>query len=400
MIPQSDFLRLNAFHVVNDGLYDSVPILLSFMFIAFGAGEREVGIVTSCAAACSTLISLSTVRVSRKLRMAHIFVLVSVLYGIGFLANSAARSVWFSGFFFVLALCGHGIFHTVAFAYISAHTERRFLGKVMGDFTVIGDIGRIPLVSFAGFAAAFSIWDVPGWRFVCLAYGAAALLAAILLLASARRFPDRAEDDKVPGEARPRGLPPFALLRDKDVALSMLSSALNAFSSDRVFTFLPLLLFAKGVQPERMGAFALGFTLGSCLGRMACGRLIDRFGSRQIFAAASLLTATLLLALTAAEQFILIVAVSFSLGLIARGALPAVQTVITEPESARHNYAGIFSLNTFLRGGVNMLTPLLFGFVGATFGMYRIFYIMAGGALLAAMPILLTRPRQAGDAAS
>jgi MFS family permease len=395
MIPQSAFLRLNAFHVVNDGLYDSVPILLSFIFIAFGAGEREVGVVTSCAAACSTLISLSTVWLSRKLRMAHIFVLVSVLYGIGFLANSAAHNVWFSGFFFVLALCGHGIFHTVAFSYISAHTERRFLGKVMGDFTVIGDIGRIPLVSFAGFAAAFSVWDVPGWRLVCLAHGAAALLAAIWLLVSARRFPDKAEEIKASGEARPQRLPPFVLLRDKDVALSMLSSALNAFSSDRVFTFLPLLLFAKGIEPERMGAFALGFTLGSCLGRMACGRLIDRFGSRPVFAAASLLMAALLLALTAAEQFLLIVAVALSLGLVARGASPVVQIVITEPESARRNYAGIFSLNTFFRGGVNMLTPLLFGFVGAAFDMHWSFYLMAGGALLAAIPILLTRPRQA-----
>jgi len=155
MIPKNAFLRLNAFHVVNDGLYDSVPILLAFMFITFGAGEREVGIVTSCAAALSTLISLSTVWVSRKLRMAHIFSLVSVLYGIGFVVNSTAQNVLFSGVFFVLALCGHGIFHVVAFSYISAHTERRLLGKVMGDFTVVGDIGRIPLVSFAGFAAAF-----------------------------------------------------------------------------------------------------------------------------------------------------------------------------------------------------------------------------------------------------
>jgi len=395
MIPKSAFLRLNAFHVVNDGLYDSVPILLSFMFIAFGAGEREVGVVTSCAAACSTLISLSGVWISRKLRMAHIFALVSALYGIGFLANSVAWNVPFSGCFFVLALCGHGIFHTVAFSYISAHTERRVLGKVMGDFTVIGDIGRIPLVSFAGFAAAFSLWDVPGWRFVNVSYGTAALLAAIWLLMSARHFPDRPENNEASEEPQTRRLPPFALLRDKDVALSMLSSALNAFSSDRIFTFLPLLLFAKGIEPERMGAFALGFTVGSCLGRMACGRLIDRCGSRPIFAAASLLMAVLLLALTAVEHFLLIAAVSLTLGLVARGAAPVVQTIVTEPENARRTYAGIFSMNTFFRGSINMCTPLLFGFVGATFGMHWSFCLMAGGALLAALPmLLLTRTQQ------
>ena len=393
MVPKSAFVRLNIFHIINDGLYDSVPILLAFIFLAYGAGEREVGFVTSFAAAISAVCSLSTVWISRNLRMAHIFALLSTLYGMGFLANSAAQGVLFSGLFFVLALCGHGLFHTIAFSYISAHTERQVLGKAMSDFTAIGDIGRIPLVSFAGFAAAFSIWDIPGWRFVCFSYGAAAILAAIWLLASARNFPDRPENSETSKAAQARRLPPFALLRDKDVALSMLSSALNAFSSDRVFTFLPFLLFAKGIEPERLGSFALGFILGSCLGKMACGRLVDRFGTRQVFLASTLLMAALLLLLTAAEHFFLIVATSLILGIVTRGAVPAVQTIITEPESARHNYAGIFSMNNFFRGSINVLTPLLFGFVGATFDIHWGFCLMAGGALLAAIPVLLMRQR-------
>jgi MFS family permease len=388
MIPKNAFLRLNIFHVINDGLYDSVPILLSFIFLAYGAGEREVGLAASFAAAVSAVFSLSTVWVSRNLRMAHIFALLSTLYGLGFLANSAAQGVLFSGLFFVLALCGHGLFHTMAFSYLSAHTERRSLGKIMSDFTAIGDIGRIPLVSFAGFAAAFSVWDLPGWRFVCFSYGAAAILMAIWLLMSARHFPDRPESSAPSVEQRASRLPPFALLRDKDVALSMLASALNAFSGDRVFTFLPLLLFAKGIEPERMGSFALGFTLGSFLGKMACGRLVDRFGTRPVFAVSSLLMAALLLVLTAAENFLLIVVTSLILGIVTRGTAPVVQTLVTEPESARHNYAGIFAMNNFFRGGTNVLTPLLFGFVGAAFDMHWSFCIMAGGALLAALPVL------------
>jgi predicted MFS family arabinose efflux permease len=393
MIPKSAFIRLNTFHVINDGLYDSVPILLSFIFLAYGAGEREVGLVTSFAAAISAIFSLSTVWVSRNLRMAHVFALLSTLYGIGFLANSAAQSILFSGLFFVLALCGHGLFHTMAFSYISAHTERHCLGKVMSNFTAIGDIGRIPLVSFAGFAAAFSIWGIPGWRFVCFSYGVTAILVAIWLLLSVRNFPDRLENNETSEKARTRRLPSFVLLRDKDVALPMLSSTLNAFSSDRVFTFLPLLLFAKGIEPERMGSFALGFILGSCLGKMACGRLVDRFGTRPVFLASSLLMAVLLLVLVAVDDFFLIVVTALILGIVTRGAVPVVQTIITEPESARHNYAEIFSMNNFFRGSINVLTPLLFGFVGAAFDMHWSFCIMAGGALLAAVPVLLIRQR-------
>lgn len=54
----------------------------------------------------------------------------------------------------------------------------------MSDFTAIGDVGRIPLVSLAAFAAASVCAGLPGWRAVCLAYGVAALCAALSAAAS------------------------------------------------------------------------------------------------------------------------------------------------------------------------------------------------------------------------
>ena len=41
---------LQIFHVIVDGLYDSVPILLSFMIVAFGAQEKDAGVILSVAA--------------------------------------------------------------------------------------------------------------------------------------------------------------------------------------------------------------------------------------------------------------------------------------------------------------------------------------------------------------
>ena len=46
---------LQIFHVIVDGLYDSVPILLSFMIIAFGAQEKDAGVILSVAALLGTL---------------------------------------------------------------------------------------------------------------------------------------------------------------------------------------------------------------------------------------------------------------------------------------------------------------------------------------------------------
>ena len=45
---------LQIFHVIVDGLYDSVPILLSFMIVAYGAQEKDAGVILSVAALLGT----------------------------------------------------------------------------------------------------------------------------------------------------------------------------------------------------------------------------------------------------------------------------------------------------------------------------------------------------------
>jgi len=56
----------------------------------------------------------------------------------------------------------------------------------MNDFTAIDDVGRIPLVSFAAYAAAYSFMGFTGWRVVCLACGAVALIVALWLFCATR----------------------------------------------------------------------------------------------------------------------------------------------------------------------------------------------------------------------
>ena len=57
---------LQIFHVIVDGLYDSVPILLSFMIVAFGAQEKDAGGILSVAALLGTLAGLGTKGCSQR----------------------------------------------------------------------------------------------------------------------------------------------------------------------------------------------------------------------------------------------------------------------------------------------------------------------------------------------
>ncbi len=169
----------------------------------------------------------------------------------------------------------------------------------------------------------------------------------------------------------------------------MFASMLNAFSNDRIFTFLPLLLVAKGIDAKTIGSFALGFTLGSFVGKMACGRLIDIFGTRKIFVISGIILALLLCALLQSNNLILTVIISLAIGIVTKGTVPVIQTIITEPVRGAIVYDAIFSLNSFGRGIINMLTPVLFGGIASMWSMEAVYLLMAAVAALGIVPVLL-----------
>ena len=168
----------------------------------------------------------------------------------------------------------------------------------------------------------------------------------------------------------------------------MLGSMLNAFSNDRIFTFLPLLLVAKGMDATTIGSFALGFTLGSFAGKMACGRLIDIFGTRKIFIAAGLTLTLLLCALLSSNNLVLTVLLALAIGIVTKGTVPVIQTIITEPVQGAHNYEAIFTVNSFGRGITNILTPVLFGGLAARWSMDAVYLLMAAVATLSIVPVV------------
>lgn len=384
----SQRLLLNMSHIIIDGLFESVPILLSFMVISFGAGEKETGIIISLAIMGSTLVGLSTIFFSRYLGLLRIASLIILLYGIGFFTNAFSKNVYLAGFCFIIAIAGYSVFHNVAFTYLTANSDRRSLGKTMGTFTAIGDIGRVPFASLAGFIAAVSTFGFSGWRIVCLTYGLGAIGFAGYLLFSSFYATEKNTQESLSITLEKKSFPSFSMLRNRQCALPIIANLLDAFGSDQIFTFLPYLLFTKGIDPKIIGTFALAFTFGCFLGKIVCGRMVDLFGTRKIFIIAEAIMAVLLVILVLGHHVFTIVGTSFLLGIVTKGTIPVIQTIITEPIREKHNYDDIFAISTFSRGTTNMLTPLLFGFIASLLGISWIYSIMAIAAVCAVIPVL------------
>lgn len=144
MLSRARYILLNAYHILIDGLFDAVPILLAFMVISFGEGEKEVGLIVSVGTAAGTAAGLGTLLLSRKLGFMQTITLVTAVCGAGFCAATFSGNIVVAGLCFILAVAGYNVFHNIAFSYLTLHTERRRLGRVMSDFTAIGDVGRIP----------------------------------------------------------------------------------------------------------------------------------------------------------------------------------------------------------------------------------------------------------------
>lgn len=379
---------LNTFHIVIDGLFDSVPILLSFMIISFGSSEKYVGIIISLAITTSTLAGLATKFFTHQFGALRTLTIIVSLCGVGFFSNTFASNIYFAGFCFIIAIAGYGIFHNVAFSYLTSNSKRQSLGKIIGDFTAIGDIGRIPFTSLAAFIAAFSIFGVLGWRTVCLIYGLGTLLFSGYIFVCYLQQNEKKQEKS--STIKPTShFPSFLLLRNPQYALPISATILDAFGSDQIFTFLPFLLFAKGIDPKIIGTFALAFTLGCFLGKTACGRMADKFGTRKVFAISEVAMALLLMILVITQQLLIIIGASLFLGIVTKGTIPVIQTILTEPVREKHIYDDIFAISTFCRGTTNMITPLLFGYIASSFSITWIYVIMAIIALFAVIPILI-----------
>lgn len=385
---------LNIIHVVVDGLYDSVPILLSFMVFSFGAAEKEAGVVVSLANTVNTFAGLGTIFFSRRLGSFQTMGLIVLINSIGFLANAFSPSLYLAGICFIVGTAGFSVFHNLAFSYIAANSERRSLGKIMGDFTAVGDIGRIPLASLAGFLAAIPAFGLPGWRIVCIAYGSAALLFAGYIWLSFRREKPEALPENPSASEFGKFFPSFLLLRRRQYALPIGASVLDALGSNQVFMFLPFLLFTKGIDPAVVGAFALAFTAGGLAGKTALGRLVDVFGTRKVFIVSELAMAMLLVILLLGNGIFIVVGASLLLGAVTKGTVPAVQAIITEPVREKHEYQDIIAINSFSRGIANMVSPLAFGFIASLAGVGCIFAIMAFFAVCAVIPVFRMDGRQ------
>lgn len=339
--------------------------------------------VVSLGTALGTVAGLATIFLSRYFSPLRTISLLIGLGGAGFVAAFFSSDFLFVGVSFTVVMFGYSLFHNICFSCLTVHTERKKLGRILSDFTAIGDIGRIPFIALAGYMSAFTFFNVSGWKLVSFLFGIIGIISAVFLFVYSKD--DIVEDRFVHAKSN---IPSLKILQDKSVILSMTASILNTFGNEKIFTFLPMLILFKGFSPEIVGTFAVGFTVGSFVGKMACGRLLDMYGPKNVFIVTESMVAILLFLIVYSTSLPVIMFFAFFIGLLTKGTVPVIQAIITVPFQDVGEYDKIFSMNSFVRGMINIFTPLLFGFIASIWNINIVYIIMAIVSFLAVIPML------------
>lgn len=382
------YRALGLLHIMNDGWLASLPLLLPFLRGELGLDYAGIGILTSLLGVAGIFLALPAAGLARRFGGFRVLAAAAVLYAASFLVVAAARSYGALALAFGLASLGFGAFHPIGFSLTASAGPSASLGKRMGGFTAVGDIGRIGV---AALVTALMAWL--SWRRVAAIYAVVPILVLAACLAGGL-FRDA-------NDAGTHGLPEtgknrrFRLSVDRRLAPILASGFIDTLAGSSLFVFLPFLFTLRGASPGLLGSLSGAFFLGNMLGKVALGGTVDRFGGRRVFFVSEFVMAALLVALGRSESLAVLVPLSVLLGAVTKGTVPVINTLLAEAAGEGGGVEEAFALGSTLNGVAGVISPLLFGLVSERFGVDKVFPVSAVFAVLAVLPLLITRKRGA-----
>ena len=251
----------------------------------------------------------------------------------------------------------------------------------MGNFTAIGDIGRLGIASVVTFIAGYI-----GWRFTSLLYGSfAILLFMIFVILIGIKKDEEPEHDE--HEKNKKGL---SFLSYKYLLVN-LTGFLDSLSSSALFVFIPFLLIFRGATVDYLGSLTAAFFVGNMAGKAGMGRLVDKFGNKKVFFLAEIIMAVCLLVMTQVPSVIAIAVVSVLLGALAKGTVPVIMTMVSDSLEKGDSRQKAYGFNAFLVGIASTSAPFLLGLTSDIFGIQSAFYLSAVLAVTATLPVIVTK---------
>lgn len=364
-------------------LYVILPILAQ----AFGLNYAQIGILRAVNNGAMALLEMSSGFMAERFGERSLLVFGLICAGFGYVVLAMANGIWIILPCLFIVGIGGAFQHALSSSIVSNTFDHNGRRSALGLYNSSGDVGKVLFTAAFSLATGIGVaWQgiALGFGVVALAYGAAVFFTLRALTAGDRRPVVKPSD----GAASSIGWG----IRDRTslVALGVavfLDTAIQA----GFLTFLAFFIAAKEV-PLHLATFAVTLTLiGGIFGKVACGFLAERIGTRYGFALVQCITAVGIVAVLVSERF-LAFALLPVLGIFLQGSTSITYGVVGElvhSERVSRGFALIYSISS-LSG---LLGPVFFGLLGDYFGIEPTMLAMALVSLLAIPPCMLVQPK-------
>jgi MFS transporter, FSR family, fosmidomycin resistance protein len=372
-----DFVMLNSLHILNDGYGASMLLFLPFIANDMHIDLTEVGILGTLLNSLGFFLALPSSYLAKKWGGIRIIVGAVILYGLGYLLAGLASSytALFPGF--ILAGIGFGMFHSIGFALIAKWSTKETRGSAMGDFTALGEVGKIGLSAALTLIIAFI-----GWRFTAFFYAGVALIIGILLLFLILKRADKVSTEK----KQVVSISLRSVILHKRSLLANLANFCDSFAGSSLFIFIPFLLLYRGAEPALLGTLTAAFFFGNFAGKTLLGKLADKFNLAHVFITSEFIMAGLILIMAITPSLPVIIVCSVILGFFTKGTVPVIQTMVSEAAEHHGDFEKAFGANMMIARIATTIAPVVLGIVSDHWGIVSAFYVMAAAALIAIVP--------------
>jgi len=366
-------------HFFNDGFLASIILLLPFIAKDLKLNLTQVGFLSSIFSLSGILISLPIGYISSRFGASKVLIFTMIFYSLGFLFSGISHSYVFLIFAFTIMSIAFGSFHPISFSIVAQLTKKEKLGRTVGDFTAIGEFGRICLTGFISYIA-FSI----GWRQTSFIYVIiSALILFIFLFFHFKNTRIVVEDDLRTKNQKKINF--IEILKNKKFILVLFINFFDNLASSALYIFLPFLLISKKISPSILGTFTSAFFLGNLIGKMGLGRLTDKFKNSKVFIYAELLMILFILLLAYSNSITFIIIFSIILGSLTMGTAPIRTTMVAETNEHHGSYEKAFAITSFFASLASALAPIILGYVADRYGIVNSFNLTALFALFAVL---------------
>ena len=392
--PRTQLWWCNLLHIFNDGYLTSLALLLPFIAADFDLDYAEAGLIKS-----TTSIAISAAQIPAGLAAERFGEILILGLGTAWFSLSYAAMLVVAGYPLVLLLAfsggvGGGAFHPVGTALIANVFPEERSGAAIGTLNSCGDVGKVVFPAVVGMLVV-----VIGWRWTFAVEGAAGAVLALLYLfffrreiverlQQLRRQRQGAVDQSDRRDRSLRGrLAGWGICAPRQFTLYTTIGFVDVAARTAVTAFLGFALFEAGIEDgETLGWLMSLHFFGGAIGKLLCGMVVGRWGSRSVILATEVLTVLGCLAMPSVPSGWPLLLFLPAFGFVLNGTSSAIYIGLAPTftrEQRSRGYALYYSINFFSVA----LAPVLFGLVADAFELRAVF-LSAGLVMAMGLPLV------------